>query len=176
MAVLLITHDLGVVANMAEEVVVAHHGRVVESGTLRRHLHAARQHPYLKALLKAVPHFDMKPGERLKPIREITTPAERLRGACAARRQARRHARSRCATSPSASACARSCDGCRAPPRRRCSRSSDVSFTVERGECLGLVGESGSGKTTVSKAIMRAMPMDEGEILLHDRGGTDRPR
>ena len=49
-------------------------------------------------------------------------------------------------------------------------RSHDVSFTVERGECLGLVGESGSGKTTVSKAIMRAVPMDEGEILFHDRG------
>ena len=48
---------------------------------------------------------------------------------------------------------------------------NDVSFTIERGECLGLVGESGSGKTTVSKAIMRAVPMDEGEIIFHDRGG-----
>jgi peptide/nickel transport system ATP-binding protein len=48
---------------------------------------------------------------------------------------------------------------------------NDVSFTVERGECLGLVGESGSGKTTVSKAIMRAVDVDEGRIVFHDTGG-----
>jgi peptide/nickel transport system ATP-binding protein len=55
---------------MAEEVVVAHHGRVVEAGTLHD-LFMRPEHPYLKALLKAVPHFDMQQGERLKPIREI---------------------------------------------------------------------------------------------------------
>jgi peptide/nickel transport system ATP-binding protein len=47
---------------------------------------------------------------------------------------------------------------------------NDVSFTILRGECLGLVGESGCGKTTVSKGIMRAVPMDEGEVILHDGG------
>ena len=70
MAVLLITHDLGVVANIAEEIVVMYRGEVMESGTLDDIFRRA-EHPYLKALLRAVPRFDMKPGERLVPIREI---------------------------------------------------------------------------------------------------------
>ena len=70
MAVLLITHDLGVVANVAEEIVVMYRGEVMESGTLDDIFRRAK-HPYLKALLRAVPRFDMKPGERLVPIREI---------------------------------------------------------------------------------------------------------
>ena len=70
MAVLLITHDLGVVANVAEEIVVMYRGEVMESGTLEDIFRRA-EHPYLKALLRAVPRFDMKPGERLVPIREI---------------------------------------------------------------------------------------------------------
>ena len=70
MAVLLITHDLGVVANVAEEIVVMYRGEVMESGTLDDIFRRA-EHPYLKALLRAVPRFDMKPGERLVPMREI---------------------------------------------------------------------------------------------------------
>ncbi len=70
MAVLIITHDLGVVANVAEEVVVMHRGQMMESGMLRD-LFGDPRHPYLRALLRAVPHFDMKPGERLMPVREI---------------------------------------------------------------------------------------------------------
>ncbi|MBT7770008.1 MAG: ABC transporter ATP-binding protein, partial [Rhodospirillales bacterium] len=70
MAVLMITHDLGVVANVAEEVVVVYHGEVMESGSLND-IFNNPGHPYLQALLDAVPHFDMKPGERLKPLREI---------------------------------------------------------------------------------------------------------
>jgi peptide/nickel transport system ATP-binding protein len=64
MAMLMITHDLGVVANMADEVVVMYHGKVMEAGTLDD-IFRDPQHPYLKALLRAVPRFDMKPGERL---------------------------------------------------------------------------------------------------------------
>src|SRR5438552_13969028 len=69
MAVLLITHDLGVVANVAEEIVVMYQGEIMESGTLDDIFRRAA-HPYLRALLRAVPRFDMKAGERLVPIRE----------------------------------------------------------------------------------------------------------
>src|SRR5574339_421721 len=67
MAVLIITHDLGVVANVAEEVVVMYHGEVMESGTLQD-IFERPSHPYLRALLHAVPRFHMQPGERLVPI------------------------------------------------------------------------------------------------------------
>ena len=67
---LLITHDLGVVANMADEVVVMYRGRVMEAGP-REDIFRRAQHPYLKALMRAVPRFAMAPGERLTPIREV---------------------------------------------------------------------------------------------------------
>ena len=70
MALLMITHDLGVVANVADDVVVMYRGQVVESGNLND-IFREPKHDYLKALLHAVPRFDMKPGERLEPIREI---------------------------------------------------------------------------------------------------------
>ena len=70
MAVLLITHDLGVVANMAEEVVVIYHGELMESGTLDDIFRDPR-HPYLRALMHAVPRIGLKPGERLTPLREV---------------------------------------------------------------------------------------------------------
>jgi peptide/nickel transport system ATP-binding protein len=70
MAVLIITHDLGVVANMADEVVVMYHGRVMEAGAVED-IFKSPTHGYLQALMRAVPRFDMAPGERLTPIREI---------------------------------------------------------------------------------------------------------
>ena len=77
MAMLLITHDLGIVANMADEVVVMYHGKVVESGALEDIFRDPR-HPYLKALMRAVPRFNMKPGERLTPIREVQSATDHL--------------------------------------------------------------------------------------------------
>ncbi|OSQ38953.1 ABC transporter ATP-binding protein [Thalassospira mesophila] len=70
MSVLLITHDLGVVANMADHMVVVYNGRVVESGKTDD-IFINPGHAYTRSLLQAVPHFDMEPGERLKPLREI---------------------------------------------------------------------------------------------------------
>ena len=92
MGLLLITHDLGVVANMADEVVVIYHGEIMEAGPVDDILRRPR-HPYLKALLGAVPHFDMKPGERLVSLRDKpeAEEAEPLRRPTAsARRRGRR--------------------------------------------------------------------------------------
>jgi peptide/nickel transport system ATP-binding protein len=170
MAVLIITHDLGVVANMAEEIVVLYHGRVMEGGTLD-HIFSQPTHPYLRALLHAVPRFHMKPGERLVPIREIETKSGKLL----------------------ASKDSWPVDADQAGPllsvkgvsKKFHIRKSgffggrtngaftavdDVSFDIRRGECLGLVGESGCGKTTLSKIIMRALRPDAGEIRFNDRG------
>src|SRR5437762_2856699 len=77
MAVLLITHDLGVVANMAAEVVVMYRGRVMEAGRIED-IFRESQHPYLQALMRAVPRFNMAPGERLTPIREVLVTEDHL--------------------------------------------------------------------------------------------------
>ena len=172
MAVLLITHDLGVVANVADEVVVAYRGRVMESGSLHD-IFGNPQHPYLQALLNAVPHFDMKPGERLTPIREIELPKDQLQkigGGAAEQVEAQgrpiieiRDIYKRFAIRKQRKLFSRE-------PEASVTALNGVSVTVDRGECLGLVGESGCGKTTLSKVIMRAVEADSGEIIFNDGG------
>jgi peptide/nickel transport system ATP-binding protein len=170
MAVLLITHDLGVVANLAKEIVVMYRGEVMESGTLDDIFQRA-EHPYLRALLRAVPRFDMKPGERLVPIREISPgDAPHLMA-------------DKAAWPPGANGPLLECVGLRKAFSIRKGgwfRSGGlgaqvvavdgVSLRIERGECLGLVGESGCGKTTLSKLLLRAVSPDSGAITFNDRG------
>ncbi|HUF44100.1 MAG TPA: ABC transporter ATP-binding protein [Aestuariivirgaceae bacterium] len=171
MAVLLITHDLGVVANMADEVVVIYHGEIMESGSVED-IYTRPQHPYLKALLAAVPHFDMKPGERLVSLRDVKVEAEELMGPASARPMEQPGSQLLEVAGLSKSFVTRKGgfffgkrDG------TRLKAVSDVSFDIRRGECLGLVGESGCGKTTVSKLIMRAVSADAGKIIFHDHSG-----
>jgi peptide/nickel transport system ATP-binding protein len=168
MAVLIITHDLGVVANIAEEVVVMYEGRVVEQGTVAA-LFENPTHPYLQALLRAVPHFDMQPGERLESIRAVdhqTGPlVEKLEPWPTDAPQVLLEVRGVSKSFvPSATGLLRK----RAGPALRA--VDDVSLVINRGACYGLVGESGCGKTTLSKLVMRAMQPDSGEILFNDRG------
>ena len=75
MALLLITHDLGVVASLADEVAVVYHGRLMERGALEE-LFRSPHHPYLKALMRAVPRMGMDRGERLTPVRSIDVRGE----------------------------------------------------------------------------------------------------
>ncbi len=168
MALLIITHDLGVVANMAEEVVVLYHGRVMERGMLEDIFRQPR-HPYLKALLRAVPRFSMAPGERLVPLREIAERPGRLlvakepwpEGADAAGPLLRVEGVSKRFAGRG---------GLFRKGAGEILAVDDVSLEIRRGECLGLVGESGCGKTTLSKIIMRAIRPDSGTILFNDRG------
>jgi peptide/nickel transport system ATP-binding protein len=168
MAVLIITHDLGVVANMAEEIVVMHRGRVVESGA-RDDIFGNPRHPYLKALFAAVPRVGMPPDERLKPIHDI-----RMASAAPVSR-------------PATDACAdlageplldirdlkksfpyrKSVFALRGTPGAE-HAVDGVSLSIRCGECVGLVGESGSGKTTLAKLIMRATRPDSGAITYRD--------
>ena len=172
MAVLLITHDLGVVANMADEVVVVYHGRLMERGALED-LYADPRHPYLKALMRAVPRIGLDRGERLTPIREVErsvrgyvlTGQDRARAAATKEPLLSVRDLSKTYTirtlglfGSTVGGSVRALDG--------------VSFDVRRGECLGLVGESGCGKTTVSKILMRVVEPDAGEAIYHDTGGS----
>ncbi len=170
MAILLITHDLGVVANVADEVVVVYQGRVMEAGPVGPIFRNPR-HAYLKGLMDAIPHFGMKPGERLRPLREINLERGTLTQAIAAP----------AAVAGKAPEVLLSVRGLRKTYRTKSDglRSKGpvtpavdgVSFDIRRGECLGLVGESGCGKTTVAKILMRAVTPDEGAVIYDDGHG-----
>lgn len=169
MTVLIITHDLGVVSNIADYVVVMYHGEIMESGTVTQIFNDPK-HPYLKALHKAIPHFDMKPGERLKPVREIESKLGHLLADKTKKDSANKNPvhlkvenltrtfenRHKPLFGKSVNQIIRAVD--------------DVSFEVKRGECFGLVGESGCGKTTVSKILMKALTPGHGNISYFDTG------
>ena len=171
MAVLMITHDLGVVANVAEDVVVMYHGEVMERGSLKS-IFDNPQHPYLKALLRAVPRFDMEPGERLQPIREIVHESS---SQLMAKREPWPEGADSAGPLLAVDSITKSFRIRKAGlfggnDAGRVLAVDDVSFQIKRGECLGLVGESGCGKTTLSKIIMRALSPDEGKITFNNRG------
>ncbi len=172
MAVLLITHDLGVVADdRATGVVVMYGGQVMESGPVADIFHDPR-HPYLKALLAAVPRFDMGEGERLKPIRELKQklggqlmqtgkevwPSEAHQKPLLEVKNLTKRYYSRRG------------GGLFGGRGEAVVAVDDVSFHIDRGEILGLVGESGCGKSTLSKLLLQAFAPDDGNILFNDRG------
>ena len=168
MAVLLITHDLGVVANMADEVVVMYRGRVVESGALEDIFRDAR-HPYLKALMRAVPRFNMAPGERLTPIREVVIGDSHLLSRKNSAAETRSKAPLLEVRNLSKRFAVRKQSFLGGKPGGELLAVDDVSFEIGVGECLGLVGESGCGKTTTAKMLLRSITPDSGSVIFKNQ-------
>ncbi len=174
-AILMITHDLGVVANMADKVVVIYHGEIMEAGSVDD-IFRRPKHPYLKALIAAIPHFEMKQGERLVSLRDgggerSTQTIHKL----AAKFKASdvpefegphikvENLRKEFSTSKGS--------WLGGGEEQKVVAVDNVSFEIKKGECLGLVGESGSGKTTVSKLIMKALEASAGTVQLNTKDG-----
>ncbi|MFM2476866.1 ABC transporter ATP-binding protein [Celerinatantimonas sp. MCCC 1A17872] len=165
MAVLFITHDMGVVAQMADDVIVMRKGQVLERGPVQQ-LFSAPEHSYTKALLNAVPQIGSMSGEhgpsyftlleksaandslpQLKepdwnePLLELKDVTTRF-------------------------TVKKTWWG---KPTHQVFASEKVSLAVYPGETLALVGESGSGKSTVGKMIQQLLPIQQGDMFYQGR-------
>ncbi len=137
MAMLFITHDLGVISRIADNLTVMKKGAVVEAGSCDRVLFAP-QHDYTKRLLDALPHLeDLPPPPERQPaplvsIRDlsITYPAS-------------------------------------GPGQAPFQAVPQMNLELPAGQIIGLVGESGSGKTSLGKALFGAAPVSAGEVHYH---------
>ena len=137
MSLLLITHDLAVVADMASRIAVMQQGEIVETGPTAQVL-AERRHPYTRALFAASAHA---PDRAAQAAPEPLLAVEGLRRSYPGPRQGFR----------------------RGPPLEAV---RGVSLTLHKGESLGLVGESGCGKSTLTRAILGLEPVQGGDIRL----------
>jgi len=164
MSVLFITHDLGVVGDIADYVVVMQEGEIKEQGAVKP-IFEAPQHPYTKALLACRPRLDRRPV-RLPVIDDF------MRGDGHPHHLEQRPR----GTTPSdpiilevkalnkTFSLKEGFFGKRLVPAVK-----DVSFALPKGKTLGLVGESGSGKTTVGLTLMRLHDATSGEVLFEGR-------
>ena len=167
-AVLLITHDMGVVADVADTVVVMRHGRVVERGGVRQ-LFASPRHPYTRELLAAVPRLDSLRQEGTSAAARAPRPG--VSTGCQVRSPGSGPA-SRLGPSPAPEPLVRvrDLDVVYRSGRRRVHAVRGVSLSIAPGEVLGLVGESGSGKSTLAGTLTGLVPVAAGSVRV---GGTE---
>lgn len=176
-AVLLITHDMGVVADIADRVAVMKDGRIVETGPVSR-IFSAPTSAYTRELLAAVPRLSAVVARR------DDSPAEAAAGS-------RTDAGSRADVGPRAGVESRAAAGSATGPvpaaelrhatvvhrssGRRVVALDDVSLVVPAGQITGLVGESGSGKSTIANVLTGGQALTSGEAFVDGERVTTRP-
>jgi len=180
-AVLLITHDMGVVADLADWIVVMKSGEIVEQGPVMQ-IFTEPQHPYTQALLDAVPHLGSRGGEEDEEEIDVTAT---LAGAAHVEDPELRHraeenveVAERVGDRFAEAGTVLSLDGVVVEYGRGGKLGSfravnEVSFDIRQGEVLGLVGESGSGKSTIGRASIGLQPITSGRLVV---AGTDISR
>jgi len=144
MSVMFITHDFGVVAEIADSVVVMEKGRIVEQGSAEQVLKSP-SHPYTRRLIAAVPHLT---GEDRLPLDAATTePILKVEGLVKTYRSG----------------------GTLFGKQRTVAAVNEVSFELAPGRTLGIVGESGSGKSSLGRVLIKLLDSDGGQILFEGR-------
>ncbi|WP_253913261.1 ABC transporter ATP-binding protein [Pseudoruegeria sp. HB172150] len=141
MAIMFITHDMGVVAEIADEVVVMEKGHVVETGDVSQVFNAP-EHPYTRKLLGAVKRLEEPATAKVRPAADAP---EILKV-----RDLQLHFEKREGFMQRVTDVTKAVDG--------------ISFDLRKGEALGIVGESGSGKTTVGRCIARVYDPQAGTV------------
>ncbi|WP_341998408.1 ABC transporter ATP-binding protein [Microbacterium sp. LWH7-1.2] len=166
-AIILITHDMGVVADLADRIMVMKNGVVVESGTVAKIFHAP-EHPYTQQLLAAVPHLGLgvvEDAETVAPAAEVETETSTLASVSSIRERATEAAEE---TVETRKAVLQFEDVAIDYPKRgripAFRAAEHIDLAIYPGEIVGLVGESGSGKTTVGRAAIGLLPIAEGKL------------
>ncbi len=142
MSVMFITHDFGVVEEIADQVIVMEKGRMVESGPAQQVLRHP-QHPYSRQLIAAVPRLHKQARARRDKAPQVLQVKNLFK------------------TYRS--------DGGWFSRSREVTALNNVSFSLRKGETLGIVGESGSGKSSLGRVLLKLLPADSGEVLFDGR-------
>ncbi len=166
MAILFISHDLGVISEIADRVVVMQKGKVVETGTVNSIFKKA-EHPYTRGLIACRPPLDFKMS-RLPTVGNFLDDTdlsfESFRKNHSVRKNGKLHGETIMQVKNLSTWYPKKRDFF-GRTTEHVKALQDVSFEVRKGECLGLVGESGSGKSTLSKTIMRLEKAHSGAVI-----------
>ncbi len=175
MGVIFITHDLGVVAEIADRALVMYKGEIVEQGSVKD-IFLRPQHPYTKALLACRP-VNHERGTRLPVVSDFMDNHTEEKPVTLNQQEVKTNTSSEILLSAQHVAVwfptAKSWLG---KPLQYTRAVDDVSFDVYKGETLGLVGESGCGKTTLGRTLLRLIEPTSGSIIYNGIDLTARKR